>query len=368
MQNLYNDLDPSQQMLQKALKKVEVSDRPSPPLEGTRTHSIKIPAQIAIDTNINAESLSAQVSDDLTIMQVASPLPQVEVGDKTVWQILPPSSQASPPALDKSDARSLLSQKPGEVKRSESLSQPTQTVQAESLTPNTAQSSQDISKNLNTEGVTGDQNHNNNTIQYSDSAIAPTEQTIIQYSDSAIHNPAQTVYQAITPLSIDLDRTAYQLGRSQSPQSSTLATVPKNRAHIQLFHPSIFRDMFRASGSFASRFRSITEQFFHSIWRKIDLQQLRSHFYQGRQAVVKNLKQPTSSRINPSTPNAIASQAQPSLEQYQKKLRELDLCRLAFAKELARNGKLRDAIALAEQISQTSHFFKDAQKLIQSWK
>ncbi|PSB28210.1 hypothetical protein [Chlorogloea sp. CCALA 695] len=361
MQNLYNELDPSQQMLQKALKKVEVSDRPSPPLEGTKTHSIKIPAQIAIDTNINAESLSAQVSDDLTIMQVASPLPQVEVGDKTEWQILP-SSQASPPALDKSDARS------GEVKRSESLSQPTPTVQAESLTPNNAQSSQDISKNLNTEGVTGDQNHNKNTIQYSDSAIAPTEQTIIQYSDSAIHNPAQTVYQAITPLSIDLDQTAYQLGRSQSPQSSTLATVPKNQAHIQLFHPSIFRDMFRASGSFASRFRSITEQFFHSIWRKIDLQQLRSRFYQGRQAVVKNLKQPTSSRINPSTPNAIASQAQPSLEQYQKKLRELDLCRLAFAKELARNGKLRDAIALAEQISQTSHFFKDAQKLIQSWK
>jgi predicted PP-loop superfamily ATPase len=59
---------------------------------------------------------------------------------------------------------------------------------------------------------------------------------------------------------------------------------------------------------------------------------------------------------------------QPSSEQYQKKLRELDLCRLSYAKELARNGKFRNAIAVAEQISETSHFFKDVQMLIQSWK
>ena len=82
----------------------------------------------------------------------------------------------------------------------------------------------------------------------------------------------------------------------------------------------------------------------------------------------KILQQPSSTPPNNYTHNAIASAEQPNLEQYQKKLRELDLCRLGFAKELARNGKFRNAIFEAEQISETSHFFKDAQMLIQSWK
>ncbi|MHC5730960.1 MAG: hypothetical protein ACYTXY_44045, partial [Nostoc sp.] len=100
-------------------------------------------------------------------------------------------------------------------------------------------------------------------------------------------------------MSTELDQTVYQLGMPQSPQSSTQTIVPKNWAHIQLFHPSIFRDMFRTSGSFISRFISITGQFFDSIWRKIDLKQLQSRFHLGRQlAVVKTLKQPSSTRIN----------------------------------------------------------------------
>ena len=64
----------------------------------------------------------------------------------------------------------------------------------------------------------------------------------------------------------------------------------------------------------------------------------------------------------------MVSEERPNLEKYQKKLRELDLCRFSFAKELARNGKFRNAIAMAEQISETSHFFKNAQMLIQRWK
>lgn len=92
-------------------------------------------------------------------------------------------------------------------------------------------------------------------------------------------------------------------------------------------------------------------------------------FQKGRQpAMEKILKQPSSTPPNYDTHNAIASGEQPSLEQYQKKMRELDLCRLCFAKELARNGKFRSAIFEAEQISETSYFFKDAQMLIQSWK
>ena len=84
--------------------------------------------------------------------------------------------------------------------------------------------------------------------------------------------------------------------------------------------------------------------------------------------MVKTLEGSSSSRMNRFTHNAIASEERPGSEQYQKKLRELDWCRLSFAKELARNGKFRNAIAMAEQISETSHLFKDAQKLIQSWK
>ncbi|MEH2289788.1 MAG: hypothetical protein V7K79_20645 [Nostoc sp.] len=421
MQNPSNDLNPSEQKLREALEQVKVSDasgglrlRISPQPEWMGTHSVKTPlvrpSQIPINTDIKAEALSAQISEDVTIMQVASPFPKVEAGnDKTILQRLP---NLSPQV----NHVSLSPQKPGMVEQIGSSSQPTQTVEAVSLTSNPIAkfSLENDSKNLNATssspselgGVKGKgeggkvlnplpfslspfpsphpaslgwqttsvavvQNCDNTTVQYSDSVIQNlTNQTIVQYSDSAIHNPAdRTVYQAIRPLSTELDQTVLQ---SRMPQSSVLMpaeNVPKNRAHIQLFHPSIFRDIFRTSGSFTSRFISLTRQFFDSIWRKINLKQLQSRFHLGReQAVLKTLEQPSSSRINRSTHNVMVSEEPPSPEQYQKKLRELDHCRLSFAKELARNGKFRDARAMAKQISETSHFFKDAQMLIQSWK
>ncbi|WP_334927262.1 hypothetical protein [Nostoc sp.] len=383
MQNPSNDLDPSEQKLREALEQVEVSDasgglrlRISPQPEWTRTHSVKTssvrPSQIAINTNINAEPLSAQIFEDVTIMQVASPLPEA-ANDKTVLQRLPnPKPQDSPLSVVLVNHPSLSPQKPGVVERIGSSSQPTRTVEAVSLTPNpiTQFSLENDSKNLNAAGVAVVSNHDNTIVQYSDSVIQNlTDRTIVQYSDSAIHNPAdRTVYQAMRPLSTELDQTVFQLGMRQS-SFMPAEIVPKNRAHVQLFDPSIFRDMFRTSGSLTSRFISITGQFFDSIWRKIDLKQLQSRFHLGRQlAVVKTLEQPSSSRINRSTYNVMVSEEPPSSEQYQKKLRELDLCRLSFAKELARNGKFRNARAMAEQISETSHFFKDAQMLIQSWK
>lgn len=377
MQNPSNDLDPSEQKLREALKQVEVTDYILPQPEWTGTHSVKIPSvrpsQIAINTDINAEPLSAKISEDMTILQVASPLPEAG-NDKTVWQIPPnPSPQYSPPSVVLVNHVSLSPQKSGMVEGIGSSSQPNQTVEAVRLKPNSiAQFSlENDSKNLNAAGVALVQNHDNTSVQYSDSVIQNlTDRTIVQYSDSAIHNPAdRTVYQAMPPLSTELDQTVFQ---SRMPQSSVLMPaeiVPKNRAHVQLFHPSTFWDMFQTSGSFTSRFISSTGQFFHSIWRKIDLKQLQSRFHLGRQlAVVKTLEQPSSSPINRSTDNVMVLEEEPSSEQYQKKLRELDHCRLSFAKELARNGKFRNAIAMAEQISQTSHFFKDAQMLIQSWK
>ncbi|WP_375509712.1 hypothetical protein [uncultured Nostoc sp.] len=386
MQNPFNELDPSEQKLREALEQVEVSDasgglrlRISRQPEWTRTHSVKTPSvrpsQIAIDTDINAEPLSAQISENVTIVQVASPLSEAEAGnDKTVLQILPnPKPQHSPVSEVLVNHVSISPQKPGVVERIGSSSQPTQTVEAVGLTPNPiAQFSlENDSKNLNAAGVAVVQNHDNTIVQYSNSVNQNlTDRTIVQYSDSAIHNPAdRTVYQAIRPLSTELDQTVFQSRMRQYSMSKPAEIVPKNRAHVQLFHPSIFRDIFRTSGSFTSRFISLTGQFFDSIWRKIDLKQLQSRFHLGReQAVVKTLEQPSSSRINGSTYNVMVSEEPPSSEQYQKKLRELDFCRLSFAKELARNGKFRNARTLAEQISETSHFFKDAQMLIQSWK
>jgi hypothetical protein len=299
VQNSPNELDSSEQL--------ETRDRLSlrrP--EEVGTYSVKTPCvkpdEVAINTDINAESLSAQIPEDITLMQVASPLPKVETRiDETILQ-----------------------------KR-----------------PN--QSPQEDCKNPNNAGIAVVQNFD-------------IDNTILQYSDSAIHNPAeQTVCQTKMACSLDFDETVCQLKKPQFSQSSALATVQKNQAPIQLFHPSIFRDMFRASGSFASRFVSTTAQFLHSIGRKIDPRQLQSRFHQDRQQAVLKTSAQTSL-------SSIASEEQPSSEQYQKKQRELDYCRLSFAKELARNGKFRVAIAMAEQISQTSLFFKDAQKLIQSWK
>ncbi|WP_319423519.1 hypothetical protein [Pleurocapsa sp. FMAR1] len=358
MQNLPNDLDPAKQTLEETLKQVEVNDRISSQSKSVgnsvKTPSLR-PSQNVMNTNINAEPLSAQISKQITIVQVARPLSKAEAGnDKTILQN--PKPQDSTPSVVLVDDVS-LPQKPRVAQQSGSSSQPTQTFEAINRTqdPFAQFSLEDDSKNLNAAEATVVQNHNNTIVQHSDSVVQNlTERTIIQYSDSAIYNPAeQRVYQATPPLSTNLNQTLIQSRMPKSPHLSTLTTVPKNRAHIQLFHPSI-RNMFRTLGSF---------------WRKIALKQPQSLFHLGRQpAMGKILELPSSTPLNYSTHNAIASGEQPSLEQYQKKLRELDLCRLCLAKELARNGRFRGAIFEAKQISETSYFFKDAQMLIQSWK
>ena len=195
------------------------------------------------------------------------------------------------------------------------------------------------------------------------------DNTVVRHSNLTIHNSAeQKVNRAMSPLSPNWDRTPVESEMPKSLHSSTLTIVSKNRAHIRLFQPNI-RDTFRTLGSFPSRFTSITRRFFNSIWRKIDPLEPQSNFHLDKQPTVrKTLEQPSSKSLNHATYNAVALDEQPSSKQYHKKLRELDICRLDYAKELAKNGKFRKAIAQAEQISEMSCFFKDAQMLIQSWK
>ena len=356
MQNLPNDLAPTKQTLSETLEEV-VSDRllPQPESHSTKTSSVGF-SQAAIDNSTDTEQFSAQTSKDLTILQVASPT-EVKNDHITTHTLSNPSSQDLPMSVVSIERISSSSQKTVVAEQIDSSSQPTQILQATNPTQDTIVqfSSKDDSEKSNAAGLTILQNNSN---------------TIIQYSDSAIHNPVeQKVYRSMSPLSTSLDRTILQSGTQEFLQSSTPTILLKNRAHVRLFHPSIFRNMFRTSGSFISRFTSITGQFFDSIWRKIDNSQPQSRFRSDRQLPGGNtLKQPSSNSPHSPTHNATASDEQPSSEQYQRKLRELDLCRLDFAKELARNGKFRKAIAVAQQISEMSSFFQDAQMLIQSWK
>jgi hypothetical protein len=306
-------------------------------------------------------------SEQTTVVQVTSPLSRAEVGNgQTIVQNS--NHHNSDPSVVLVDDVS-LPQKPGVAQQIGSSSQPNQTIIDRTQNPLAQFSLEDNSKNLNAAEVTVVQNHNTPIIQHSDSVVQNlTGRTIIQYSDSAIHNPAEhTVYQETSPSSTNLNRTLIQSKMPKSSHSSTPTKMPKNRGHIPLSYSSI-RDTFRTLDSFPSHITSTIRGFFYSM-RNIDLRKLQSLFHRDRQpATGKILKQPSSTPLNYDTHNAIASGEQPSLEQYQKKMRELDLCRLCFAKELARNGKFRSAIFEAEQISETSYFFTDAQMLIQSWK
>lgn len=344
MHNLTNDLLPTKQTLSETL---EVnSDRvPQPESHSTKTSSV-ISSQAAIDNSTDTEQFSAQTSKDLTILQN---------NNITAHTLSNPSSQDSSMSVVSVEGVSSSSQKTVEAEQIDSSSQPTQILEATNPTQDTIVqfSSKDNSEDFDGAGLTILQSNSN---------------TIIQHS-STIHNSAQPkVYKAMSPLSTSLDRTILQSGKTNFLHSSTPTIVLRNRTRERLFHPSI-HNMFSTSGSFMSRFSSITRQFFNSIWRKIDLRQPQSRFRSDRQLPGGNtLKQPSSNSPHSPTYNAIALDEQPSSEQYQKKLRELDLCRLDFAKELARNGNFRKAIAVAQQISEMSYFFKDAQMLIQSWK
>lgn len=192
------------------------------------------------------------------------------------------------------------------------------------------------------------------------------ERTISQYADSAIYRPAaQTTAQLLVSIpNRPEDQTICQQNAQHIQQEKVLLAKPKNSIQGQTFQHNILR----MKGSFSARFAQLSEQFLSSIRKMVDFKQKGSN-PTGQFMAVGTSKALTSSvQDNHLLLDGIVAEVQPSQEEYQKVLRELDHCRLSFAKELARNGKLRDASALANKIPDTSRFFQDAQILTRRWK
>lgn len=204
------------------------------------------------------------------------------------------------------------------------------------------------------------------TVQSIDLAIDHLEdRTTVQYADSAIYRPAdQTTIQLLAPITNCYDnQTMYQKDTPHAQQEAVLLAEPETKIQGQ----TVQHNVLQAKEFFSTRLTQLSRQFLYSIRRIAEFKQ--RVFNPTRQSAVGTSKAlPSPYQDNRLPLDRIAAEAQPSPEEYQKVLRELDHCRLCFAKELARNGKLRNAIALANKISETSHFFRDAQTLTRSWK
>jgi serine/threonine protein kinase len=375
LQKSPNDRYSSIQALREALEHVEVSDRMSP--EQTQ---VERKSQTAIAFNASAALATAPIasiaietaptaiepSKDPTFLPIMNPLPAegtVESNEDTVIQFLSgPRFTDAHPTVALADHLAIALEPPMGATSGEFPDQLDRRVE-----PNP----------IIVESIQEDDVRENTIVQYPNSAThTPLDQTVTQYSDSAIHNPAnQTVAQSIAPLSEQLlDRTVHQRGAGQSQQPMKLAIVQKNSIQDQIPHRNIFQDILWRTGSFTSRFIYIPGRFFHSIWTRIDFKQWQSRLHSPKQLpaarAAERQSSPNSNKQfnRPTADDAMAIEGQPSSEQHRKMLQELDYCRLAFAKELARNGKFRDAIAMANQISETSRFFRDSQTLIRSWK
>ncbi len=188
------------------------------------------------------------------------------------------------------------------------------------------------------------------------------EETIVQYADAAIYNPAdQTVAQVLTPMDEpSADQTICQQHGSLV-QPAALATasaiaLPKQQPQGR----AIFQTIWQSRRNVTSLFVDISGRFYYGLRRLFDFRRWQSI------PQLPAAGQRATKSAQPPTPNSAESK-QPSPEQYQKSLQELDQCRLSFAKELARNGKFRDAIATAQQIPENSPLSNKAQKLIQNW-
>jgi hypothetical protein len=192
------------------------------------------------------------------------------------------------------------------------------------------------------------------------------DRTTAQYSDSAIYSPAdRTTAQPFALMSDRLeDRTTCQKDKSYTPQAELLPVEFKKRIQGQTVQHYIVRE----KEPFSVRFAHFKEQILSAIRKMVDFKQKQSNSTRQLPEARTSKPQPLIGQIDRPIHDVMTTEVLLSPEQYQKVLRELDHCRISLAKELARNGKLRDAIAQAHKIHETSRFFQDAQTLLRSWK
>jgi hypothetical protein len=204
------------------------------------------------------------------------------------------------------------------------------------------------------------------TAQSIDLAIHHSEdRTTVQYADSAIYSPAdQTTAQSLATISDRLeDQTTCQKNMSH-PQQAELPPVKFNKS-VQ--GQTVQHYIVQEKKSFFSRFAHLKEPFLYAIQKITNFKPRRSNPTRQLASADSLKTQPFPSQSNRPTRDGMMTEVQPSLDQYQKALQELDHCRISYAKELARNGRIRDAIAQAKKIPETSRFSRDAQTLIRSW-
>ncbi len=365
LQKRPSDRYASMQALREALELVEVSDRMLP----DQTQSVR-KSQSTTEFSTPLNPLPSEHSEDLTFAQSVSFLSEVKEAqysnDETVVQILPetglPTSHPSVALaqhLYPSNKNLRIADSVKPLYRPDYAVEPEHSVRQ----PSEQFSLSSACRDLGGAAATAlDKN-------------CGAENTIVQYSDSAIHNPAEhTIVQVIAPLPDEqIDQTVHQGFLSPLNQSQKRSIV-QNSIPSQIPQQSISQNCLSRTGSYASRFINIPGRFFHAFWTRIDFNWLKSRLRptQRLSPAKTPARQPSVSSNHQSThwpvSEIMVTETQPYSEQHRKTVHELDHCRLSFAKELARNGKFRDAITMAEQVSAASRFFKDAQTLIRSWK
>ena len=203
--------------------------------------------------------------------------------------------------------------------------------------------------------------------------LAPSvsrDTTVVQYYDSAIHRPANpTIAQGFPLLAgVSTDQTVFQrsivpVSQNTGLGSSSAAIVPQSKS----LRPTLTRLRWRG-GSLVTLLSGMGHHLRQGVKRfhYRRLLSMRPKFPRWVRPSRTRPQQPMSKLI-PSRAGKGAADDESMRHLYYKTLQELDHCRLSFAKELARNGKFREAIAVASQIVETSCFFTDAQVLLRSW-
>lgn len=180
-------------------------------------------------------------------------------------------------------------------------------------------------------------------IQRPISEFTKTGSTVVQFRSDSRLNLDTTVCQVVATMPNISDRLTQQSSKV-SRQENQNQDIDQGRG---LF-PLLFESPSRALSSVWATVRSWIRGNFSSRHTGANSSSPRRHQSEG-------------SAPAPEEPTLDA-------KSYEDAIKTLNECRLSYAKELARNGKFRDAIATAKSIPETSLLHPQAQMLINRWK